>query len=451
MHRFVSPLLAACLAFAAGIAQAAENVSRFVLDNGLELVVIEDHRAPAVTHMIWYHIGAADEAPGESGVAHYLEHLLFKATDDMASGEFSEVVRANGGSDNAFTSWDYTAYFQRVAADRLGLMMKMEADRMRDLLLTDEELATELQVILEERSQRIDSDPGALFAEQRRAAMYLNHPYGRPIIGWRHEMETLDRADVERFYNTYYHPNNATVIVAGDVTPDEALALATEYYGPIPAAADLPERVRPLEPPQRAERRVIYEDPRVAQPYVMRAYMAPARKSGDQQEAAALTILAELLGGNSQTSVMGRKLQFEEKTALFTQAFYDGMALDDGSFGLIVVPAPGRTLDEAEADMDRVVAEFMAEGVDEAALDRIRMQIRASDIYAQDSVQGLARSYGVALASGLTLEDIDAWQNILQSVTAEQVMAAADRVFDRKQSVTGIYRAPAPAPQEMMQ
>jgi zinc protease len=209
--------------------------------------------------------------------------------------------------------------------------------------------------------------------------------------------------------------------------------------------------VRPLEPPQRAERRVIYEDPRVAQPYVMRAYMAPARKSGDQQEAAALTILAELLGGNSQTSVMGRKLQFEEKTALFTQAFYDGMALDDGSFGLIVVPAPGRTLDEAEADMDRVVAEFMAEGVDQAALDRIRMQIRASDIYAQDSVQGLARSYGVALASGLTLEDIDAWQDILQSVTAEQVMAAAERVFDRKQSVTGIYRAPAPAPQEMMQ
>ncbi len=452
MRALMSGLLAVTLALPATLAQAAENVTSFMLDNGLQLVVIEDHRAAAVTHMAWYKVGSADEPPGKSGIAHFLEHLMFKGTDELAPGEFSEIVRANGGTDNAFTSWDYTGYFQRVAADRLGLMMKMEADRMRDLQLTEEDVAPELQVILEERSQRTDSSPGGLFAEQRRAALFLNHPYGRPIIGWRHEMEGLTRQDAKDFYFQHYAPNNAIVIVAGDVYPDEVLALAQEHYGPIAANPAIAERQRPAEPPQIAARRVHYEDPRVSTPYVIRTYLAPERDPGAQETAAALTFLAEILGGNSQTSVLGQALQFgEQPAALFTSAFYSGLALDSGEFGLLVAPVPGRSLTEAEADMDRVIAEFLENGVDLAQFERIKMQIRAAEIYDRDSVQGTARRYGAALTSGLTIEDVQAWPDVLQAVTPDDVMAAAEMVFDLRKSVTGFLSRPATSETEVTQ
>ncbi|MFN7052283.1 MAG: M16 family metallopeptidase, partial [Gemmobacter sp.] len=231
---FRAVALAALVPITAGaVAVQAETVTDFTLDNGLQVVVIEDHRAPVAVQMLWYRTGAADEAPGQSGIAHFFEHLMFKATDDLAAGEFSQIVAAQGGEDNAFTSWDYTAYFQRVAADRLDLMMQIEADRMRDLILTDDVVATERNVILEERNQRTDSDPGSLFSEQLRAAQYLNHPYAIPIIGWRHEIEGLDRAEAEAFYRTYYAPNNAVLVVAGDVTPDAVRAMAEKHYGPI--------------------------------------------------------------------------------------------------------------------------------------------------------------------------------------------------------------------------
>ena len=451
MRNLHATLLAAVFAVPAAMATAAENVTSFMLENGLQLVVIEDHRAAAVTHMAWYRVGSADEPPGKSGIAHFLEHLMFKGTDDLEPGEFSRVVRANGGSDNAFTSYDYTGYFQRVAADRLGLMMQMEADRMRDLVLTEEEVAPELQVILEERSQRTDSSPGGLFGEQRRAAMYLNHPYGRSVIGWRHEMEGLTLQDAVDFYDEHYAPNNAIVIVAGDVYPEDALALAKEHYGPIAANPDLKPRVRPAEPPHIAERRVVYEDPRVSTPYVIRSYLAPERNAGDQKTAAALTFLAEILGGSSQTSVLGRSLQFVDPTALFTTAFYSGLSLDHGEFGVLVAPVEGRSLEEAEDDMDRVIAEFMETGVDLEQFERIKMQIRASEIYELDSVQGTARKYGAALTSGLTIEDVQAWPEVLQAVPPEDIMEAAAQVFDRRRAVTGFLSAPEAAEQEVGQ
>ncbi|MFN4170107.1 MAG: M16 family metallopeptidase, partial [Pseudorhodobacter sp.] len=296
--------LTLALLLALPIPASAADVTRFTLPNGLEAVVIEDHRAPVVVHMMWYRTGAADEPPGKSGIAHFLEHLMFKGTENMAPGEFSATVEAQGGDDNAFTSWDYTAYFQRVAADRLDLMMRMEADRMRGLILSEQDVETERGVILEERSQRTDSDPGSLFGEQRRAALYLNHPYAIPIIGWRHEIEALGREDALEFYRTFYAPNNAILIVAGDVTPDEVRALAETHYGPIEPTPDLPPRVRPAEPPHLSERRLSMADPRVAQPYAIRTYLAPQRRAGEQAEAAALTVLAEILGGNSTTSVL---------------------------------------------------------------------------------------------------------------------------------------------------
>lgn len=438
MHRLAACFIA-CLAMFP--AQAAE-VTSYTLDNGLEMAVIEDHRAPVVVHMVWYRVGAADEPPGKSGIAHFVEHLMFRGTDDLKPGEFSEIVANNGGIDNAFTSWDFTGYFQRIAADRLDLMMQIEADRMRDLLLTQEEVDINLDVILEERNQRTENDPGALFAEQRRAALFMNHPYGIPVIGWKHEMEGLELEDAEAFYRKFYVPNNAVLIVAGDVVPEEALELAEFHYGPLAPSQGLQERKRPSEPPQLAERRLLFEDPKVGEPYVVRTYLAPERNPGAQEEAAALAILAELLGGNSATSVLGRKLQFEEKKAVYASAFYQGLSLDHGTFALFIVPLPGMSLQEAEDALDQAVAEFMEDGIDLERFERIKMQIRAARIYAEDSVQAQARNFGTAMTSGLGIEDVEAWPDILRAVTPEQVMAAADRVFDRRRSVTGWIRKP---------
>ncbi len=432
MHRLIALLLLLLPA----IAHADEAVTTFTLENGMDVVVIEDHRAPVVVHMVWYRSGSADEPVGASGVAHFLEHLLFKATETMESGEFSSTVAANGGTDNAFTSYDYTGYFQRVAADRLELMMRMEADRMNNLVLTPEDIETERRVILEERNQRVENSPGALAREQMMATQYLNHRYGVPIIGWKHEMEELSMEDALTFYDLHYAPNNAILVVAGDVEPDEVKALAEEYYGVIPAEPDLPERFRPQEPPQTAARRLVFEDPRVAQPYVTKTWIAPERDSGDQEKAAALVYLAELLGGSNFTSELGRALQFDTQTAVYTSAFYDGMSLDDTTFGWIVVPADGVSLAEAEAAVDEVIANFLETGIDPERMESLRTQFRASEVYARDDVSGIARRYGAALTQGLTIEDIQAWPEILQEVTEDDILAVAREVMREESSVT---------------
>ncbi|MFT5340848.1 MAG: zinc protease [Paracoccaceae bacterium] len=413
-----------------------EAVTTFQLDNGMQVVVVEDHRAPVLQHMVWYKAGSADEPLGESGVAHFLEHLLFKATDNLESGELSATVAANGGRDNAFTSYDYTGYFQRVAADRLELMMRMESDRMVNIRLTERDIETERDVILEERNQRVENSPRALFSEQKNAAQYLNHRYGSPVIGWRHEMEALDMADALSFYGTYYAPNNAILVVSGDVDPEEVRELAEKYYGAIPANPDLPERVRTQEPPQTAARRLTFKDARVAQPFVSRSYLAPERDSGAQKRAAALTVLAEILGGGT-TSFMAERMQFDNPVAVYTGAFYSGVSLDDTTFSVIVVPSEGVSLTEAEAAMDETLAAFIEAGVDEEQLDRIKMQLRASQIYARDNVDGIANRYGRALTSGLTIEDVQAWPDVLQAVTGEDIIAAAREVLRPETSVTG--------------
>ena len=420
-------LVAGLIALTAPAGAMAEGqVTDFTLENGMQVVVIEDHRAPVATHMVWYRTGAADEPPGQSGVAHYLEHLMFKGTDTLDPGEFSATVARHGGRDNAFTSWDYTAYFQRVAADRLDLMMEMEADRMVNLRLAAEDTETERDVILEERNQRVDNDPGALFREQKRAALYLNHPYGIPIIGWRAEVEGLDRDAALAFYRTHYAPNNAILVVAGDVTPQQVRRLAEKHYGPVPANPDLPPRARPQEPPQLAERRLTMRDARVGTPYLSRAYLAPERDSGAQERAAALTLLADLLGGG-QTSVLAEKLQFDANVAVHTAAYYGGTSLDDTSFSLA----------DAEAALDDALAAFMQDGVDPQALERARFQARAELIYERDDTQRLAMRHGRALTQGLTVADVQAWPDVIQSVSEDDIMAAARALFDKRRAVTG--------------
>lgn len=418
--------------------EAGDDVTHFTLANGLEVVVIEDHRAPVVTHMVWYRTGSADETPGHSGIAHFLEHLMFKGTDDVGPGEFSSIVEAQGGSDNAFTSYDYTAYFQRVASDRLDLMMKLEADRMRDLQLTEDVIVTERNVVIEERRQRTDSSPGALMGEQMRAAQYLNHPYGIPIIGWKHEIEQLSLQNALDHYGRFYAPNNAIMVVAGDVTPDAVRQMAETHYGPLKPSDAIVPRLRPQEPPQLAERRMSMSDARVSEPYVSRSYLAAERNSGDQRKAAALTILAELLGGSGQTSLLAEALQYgPDPVAVYASAYYDGTSVDKGTFNLVVSPMPDVSLTEAEAAMDKVLADFLEQGPDAEDFARIKTQVRAAQIYARDNVDGLARRYGEALAVGLTVQDVQDWPALLQDISADEVIAAAREVLDRKQAVTG--------------
>ncbi len=425
-------LMAATLV--AGPALALPQASTFTLENGLQGIVIEDHRAPVVTHMVWYPVGAADEPPGKSGIAHYLEHLMFKGTDEIPEGAFSKIVADNGGSDNAFTAQDYTGYFQRIAADRLGIVMGMEADRMRDLAFSEETALTERDVILEERSQRTDNNPQSLFYEQVTAALFQNHPYGIPVIGWRHEMEGLTREDAFDFYRRHYAPDNAFLVVAGAVTPEEVERLAVEHYGALEPAGLSPDP-RPSEPPQLAERRVTMSDPRVRQPYVLRQYLVPSRGTGDARTAAALSVLSELLG-TGITSRFAEAMQRGDKTAIDTGAWYSAASRDATGFAVYAVPAEGVELATVEAGLAAVIARVAAEGPTEAELERIKRRSKASYIYALDSQSSLARLYGRGLAIGLTVEEIEAWPGLIQEVTAEEVKAAA-ALLRAETSVTG--------------
>ncbi|UFM65742.1 insulinase family protein [Paracoccus sp. MA] len=439
--------LALVLAATPALAEMPKGISHFTLDNGLEAVVIEDHRAPVVVQMLWYRIGSADEQPGKSGIAHYLEHLMFKGTDKLGPGELSKTVTANGGRDNAFTSYDFTTYFQRIASDRLPLIMEMEADRMANLRIGEDDWQAERQVVLEERSQRIDSDPGAQFSEERSAVQFYNHPYGRPVIGWRQEMEGLTREDAIAWYDAHYAPNAAVLVIAGDVTAEDVRELAETYYGPVPPKPDAARKPRPQEPIQRSPRRMERVDPRVAQPVMIRSVIAPERNRGEQQTAAALTVLAELLAGSSQTSVLARDLVLTGK-ALYVNASYDGFSVDPTTFGLSMVPAPGVSNEDAEAALDAALAQFLKDGPDAAQLERVKTRIRAARVYSQDSAHGRAYDYGQGLATGLTIEDVNDWPDILAAVTPEDIRAAAKLVLENPAPVTG-WLLPAPdAPAE---
>jgi zinc protease len=300
-----------------------------------------------------------------------------------------------------------------------------------------DDIATERDVVIEERNQRTESTPGALFNEQKQAALYMNHNYGVPVIGWMHEIEKLNFDDAIAFYKLHYAPNNAILVVAGDVTLEQVKALAEQYYGVIPANQSVKPRQRTQEPPHRSARRMTYYDERVAQPYVSRTYLAPERDNDDQKTAAALVYLAEILGGSAATSILGKALQFDTQKAVYTSAYYSGTSLDDTTFGLIAVPVPDVSLQEVEDAMDAAIAGFMKSGIDLETFERIKLQMRASEIYAMDNVQGIANRYGAALTQGLTISDVQDWPQVLQDVTTEQIMTAAQLVFEQKSSVTG--------------
>jgi zinc protease len=414
---------------------AGPAITKAKLDNGLDIVVIEDHRAPVVTHMVWYRNGSADDPLGKSGIAHFLEHLMFKGTKTNPQGKFSEMIADFGGQENAFTANDYTAYFQRVAKEHLPVCMDYEADRMKNLVLSDEVVGPERDVVLEERRMRTDSDPSDQLNEAVQAALYTHHPYGKPIIGWNHEIESLDRHDALAYYDRFYTPENAILVVAGDVDPKDVIGLAQKIYGAIPARGEPPRRVRPKEPAPRAHRLVTLADPKVEQPSHQRVYLVPSYRTGAPREAGALEVLAHLLGGG-QTSLLFKILVMQEKLAVGAGAHYQGTAVDDTRFYIFAVPAPGVTLERLDAAIDAVLAKVAAEGFDPADLARAKTRLIADAVYAQDNQATLARWYGASLATGLSLEDVARWPERIEAVTAEDVRKAA-LWLDKKRAVTG--------------
>lgn len=422
--------------FAVSEAHAATRAEMFTLGNGMRAVVIPDHRAPVVTHMVWYHVGAADEPPAVSGIAHFLEHLMFKATENIPSGEFSKRVARMGGQDNAFTSQDVTAYYQRIAKDRLATVMQMEAERMTKLKLAPKEVDTERNVILEERRTRTDNNPQALLGEQMDAALYLAHPYGTPVIGWMNEMEKLSQSDAVTFYKRFYCPNNALLVVSGDVTAAEVKKLAEETYGKIPANPDYKPFTRPMEPVQRAPRRVELKDERVGKPVVQRFYLEPSYATAKPGEAEALDLLMKIVADGT-TSRLYKELVVKRKLAASTGGWYSGSARDYGKIALYAVPAEGASLKDVEAGIDEVLADIVANGVTQAELDRARKVYVADYIYESDSQSTLARRYGYGLSVGQTLEQIEDWPKELKKITVDDVKAAAAKHLDLKASVTG--------------
>lgn len=412
------------------------DVASFVLDNGLDVVVVPDHRAPVVTHMVWYRNGSADDPLGQSGIAHFLEHLMFKGTETHPVGAFSKAVSSLGGQENAFTSFDYTAYFQRVARENLKTMMSFEADRMTGLILDDAVVAPERDVVLEERRMRVETDPAAQLSEAMAASLFVHHPYGIPIIGWMHEIEELNRTHALDYYRRFYTPENAILVVAGDVTADEVRRLADDTYGVVAPRGARPQRVRPREPEPRAARRLSVADPKVEQPTLQRLYLTPSCITARDGESHALELLAEVLGGGP-TSYLYRSLVLDQGVAVNAGAWYMGSAIDDTRFSVYAVPAEGVSLEKLEEALDRALARAPSEALSATAIERAKTRLVAETVYSSDSQSSLARIFGSALAIGESIEEVRRWPAEIEAVQAAQLAAVAERYLVPARSVTG--------------
>ncbi|MER8526362.1 pitrilysin family protein [Mesorhizobium sp. M0814] len=411
-------------------------VTDFLLDNGMEVVVIPDHRAPIVTHMVWYKIGSADEPPGKSGIAHFFEHLIFKATSNHAAGELDRAVAAIGGSDNAFTSYDYTAFHETVVPQALGEMMGFEADRMRNLILNDDVIKTERDVILEERRSRIDGNPQAVLDEEIDATLWQNQPYRIPVIGWMQEMEKLNRTDAMAFYNKYYTPNNAVLVVAGDVEPETVKALAEKTYGKIARGPDLPPRIRPVEPEQNTRRTVTLTDGRVSVPSFTTQWVVPSYHTAKPGEGEALDVLSEILGGGNRSRLY-QELVVRQGIAAEAGAFFQGTMLDDTNFTVYGAPRGDAKLADIEAAVDAEIARIAKDGVTSDELEKSKDRFVRSMIFARDKQEDMANIYGSTLATGGNVQDVQQWPDRIRKVTADQVKAVAARYLNLDHATTG--------------
>jgi len=413
---------------------AMYNSESFTLPNGMLVVVVPNHRLPVVHHMVWYRVGAADDPVGKSGLAHFLEHLMFKGTKQVPAGQFSHIVAQNGGRENAFTMEDTTAYFQTVARDRLEMVMKLEADRMHNLVIAPDQVDSERAVIIEERRMRIDNSPAAQLNEQIGAALFVRNEYGTPTIGWLPEMEGLTRDDALAFYRRHYAPNNAILIVAGDITAKELKPLAEKYYGAVPRR-DIAPRKRLIEPDPLAARRVVLKSPRVREPQITRAYLGPAADAG--KPSLALQVLEDILSGGA-TGRLYKKLVFEDKVAVGAGANYDGDAIKYATFTVSVQPAPGVEVEKAEKALDGEIDRLVKDGVTDAEVERAKQHLLDSAAIARDSLRRGAYAFGLALTTGRSIEDVENWPDRIKAVSTAEVVAAARAVLKPERSVTGV-------------
>ncbi len=416
------------------------NAESFTLANGMEVVVIPNHRAPVVTHMVWYKVGAADEPQGDgvSGVAHFLEHLMFKGSAAVAPGEFSRIIRGLGGEDNAFTSWDFTAYYQSIAREHLSKVMAFEADRMVNLRPPAAQVTSELQVVIEERRQRTDNDPRNLFSEQMRAVLYNTSPYGIPIIGWKDEMPKMIWPQMEAYYRTWYAPNNAILVVSGDVTAEELRPLAEKYYGVL-KYRDVPEHIRADIPDLPAPTTMTMRHEDVREPVFIRAWRAPSYLQ-NRRDSLALNVLENLISSSSSTRLY-QDLVVEQKVATSVDLSYDGDNRGSGSLWLSAVPAPGVSLEKLEQALETEFSTLIGNGFTADEIETAKTRLIDSVIYARDSVAGPAMIVGQAMAAGAQLEDIESWPQQIRSVRADSVQAVLTKYLSpaapAHQPVTG--------------
>ncbi|MCG8542738.1 MAG: insulinase family protein [Alphaproteobacteria bacterium] len=440
MHRRILVSLLAALVCGFVLASPGRagvfNPQTFTLENGLQVVVITNRRAPVVTHMIYYKVGAIDEPVGKSGVAHFLEHLMFKGTKTLKPGEFSTIIARNGGKENAFTSQDFTGYFQSVAADRLETMMRHEADRMTNLVLNDAEFEAERNVVLEERRSRVENNPSSKLREQANAALYMNHPYRIPTIGWEHEIRAISREDAMDFYRAWYAPNNAILVLSGDITAEQARPLVERHYGKI-GARPLPPRRKLAEPPQSAERQVTLRHRQVRQPSWSRRYIAPSYSQGPRDQVYALQVLSQILSGGP-TSRLYRSIAVEQGVAASVGAWYNPDTRGPGAMGFYGSPRPGHDVAAIEAAVKREIARLLKDGVTETEVAEAIQRLQDAAIFARDSIRKPARILGSALAIGMTIEDVEKWPERIGAVTAESVNAAARAILSQRGVVTAI-------------
>lgn len=409
----------------------------FTLDNGLQVIVLPSRRAPIVLQLLTYKIGGADETFGRTGMAHFLEHMMFKGTRTVAPGEFSRIVSGHGGHDNAYTGFDGTGYHQTIAADQLELVMRLEADRMANLAITERELTTERQVVLEERRMRVDNVPTELLDEVSRSALYgLHRPYAMPTLGYADEVARLSVDDLAAFYRSHYAPNNAVLIVAGDTTAETVQKLAEIYYGPIPRGA-VAERTRPSDGGTDLPQRVVRADARVVEPSWGRDYLAPSYRVGETRHAYALQVLALLFGGG-ETGRLWRALVVDGRIALSATAGYDASSLGLTSFGIDAHPAPYETIAAVESTIADQMKKLLDDGVSDEEVERAQNRLLTGAVYAQDSMGSGPRLYGTALTTGGSVADVIDWPRRIAAVSAAEVLAAARHVWREDRSVTSL-------------
>jgi len=434
MWKRVATLAAIILAAAPVYAAAPTAIDSFRLANGLEVIVIPNHRIPAVSQMIWYRVGGGDDPLGKSGLAHFHEHTMFLGTKLHKGGEYAAIAASHGGDENAFTGHDATAYFINVPKNELPMVMELEADRMHELTPTDEAMVREKQVIIEERRMRIENDPEALLSEQVDANLFRNHPYHWPVIGWMHEMEGLTKDDVLAFHKLWYHPNNAILIISGDITAKEVKPLAEKYYSNLPKVT-LPERHWNEEPPQNTERRIVMHHINVKQPVWSRSYAASSVAYGQTEQAVPLFVLAEILG-DGKTSRLYQSLVVEQKLASGVDVEYDGFTLGPATFEISVTPENGVALDVLEKAVDKELARTLSQPFSDAELIRAKTLLKAETIYARDGLTSMARIMGTIRICGLPTDYFTKWPTMIDAVTSQQVADAAKESLQMNQSVT---------------